>query len=69
MILPRWRAEYDMYITSHPKGDFVELKDVIKMLEDAKNMDICGVPLTIEYQTLWDAGIDQLINELKKETK
>jgi hypothetical protein len=69
MILPRWRAEYAMYITPHVRGDFVELKDVIKMLEDAKNMDICGAPLTIEYQTLWDAGIDQLINELKKEPK
>jgi hypothetical protein len=65
MILPRWRVEYEMYLTPHVRGDLVELKDVIKMLEDAKNMNIGGVPLNIEYQTLWDAGIDQLIKELK----
>jgi len=64
-MLPRYRVEYSYYLTSHPRGDLVELKDVIKMLEDAKNMNIGGVPLNIEYQTLWDAGIDQLIKELK----
>jgi hypothetical protein len=69
MLIPRYRVEYEMYLTSHPRGDLVELKDVIKMLEDAKDMNICGAPLTIEYQTLWDAGINQLINELKEESK
>jgi hypothetical protein len=66
MMLPRYRVEYSYYLTSHPRGDLVELKDVIKMLEDSKNMNISGVRLTIEYQTLWDTGINQLINELKE---
>lgn len=67
MIIPRWRVEYEMYLTSHPKGDLVELKDVMKMLEDGKLIPDTVVGFT-DYELGWNAGIDALIKELKKET-
>jgi hypothetical protein len=68
MILPRWRAEYEMYITPHVRGDFVELKDVMQMLEDGKLLPDTVVGFT-DYELGWNAGIEQLIQEIKKETK
>lgn len=68
MILPRYRVEYEMYLTSHPKGDLVELKDVMKMLEDGKLIPDTVVGFT-DYELGWNAGIEQLIQEIKKESK
>ena len=68
MILPRFRVEYEMYLTYHDKGDLVELKAVMKMLEDGK-LIIDDASLMTDYEKGWNAGFEQLINELKKESK
>ena len=67
MTLPRYRVEYEMYLTSHPHGDLVELKDVIKMIEDFKltNKDF----LNNDFDAGWNSCIDGMLKELKKETK
>jgi len=63
-MLPRYRVEYSYYLTSHPRGDLVELKDVIKMLEDGKLIPDPVVSFT-DYEEGWNAGIDALIKEIK----
>ena len=68
MLLPRFRVEYEMYLTYHDKGDLVELKAVMKMLEDGKLIPDTVVGFT-DYELGWNAGIEQLIQEIKKETK
>ena len=65
MILPRYRVEYEMYLTSHSRGDLVELKDVMKMLESFKTD---GYESDDDFERGANAVLDLILNELKKET-